>query len=85
MTTDSISPRRDQRTAPPSVPSPLEVATRFSREAAPEPGGRVRQLECLACERETAHVTGPATYGRNGELLVQWWTCTECEEGRTVG
>ena len=65
------------------VPSPLELAKVVRRPAAGD--GQVKQLECLACERVTPHGVGPATYGKDGSLLVQWWTCTQCQEGRTVG
>lgn len=60
------------------TPTPFEVARRVG-------AGQVRRLECLACERRTDHVPGPATQGRDGALLVQWWRCVECPEGRTVG
>ena len=64
-------------------PNPLELAKKLRR---PSVGaGPLKQLECLACERVTPHELGPATYGRDGSLLVQWWTCAECREGRTVG
>jgi hypothetical protein len=45
----------------------------------------VRQLECLACEKITDHLRGPVTYAADGSVLVQWWTCLECQEGQTVG
>lgn len=64
-------------------PSPLELAKMLHRPVAGV--GSHKQLECLACERVTPHELGPATYGRDGSLLVQWWTCAECREGRTVG
>lgn len=87
MTLESTLPPPDQpdraaRTVE-RVPSPLELAKMARRPATGD--GNVRQLECLACERVTPHGLGPATYGRDGSLLVQWWTCAECQEGRTVG
>lgn len=85
MTVESTLPPPDQpgRTARPEQrPNPLELAKKLRR---PAPGGPSKQLECLACERVTPHELGPATYGRDGSLLVQWWTCAECREGRTVG
>lgn len=87
MTMESTLPPPDQSdgTAPGSGergPSPLELARKMHR---PPASGDSKQLECLACERVTPHELGPATYGRDGSLLVQWWTCTECQEGRTVG
>jgi len=50
----------------------------------PAARGPVRPLRCLACGTTTEHVPGPTTRGRDGEVLVQWWSCTECEEGNTV-
>lgn len=87
MTMESTLPQPDQPGRPAGiderVPSPLELAKVARRPAIGD--GNVRQLECLACERVTPHGLGPATYGRDGSLLVQWWTCAECQEGRTVG
>lgn len=71
---------------PPPVPSPRDFARRLDRRDLPAAGDdRVRRLECLPCERVTDHVRGPATFGKDGSLLVQWWTCAECREGNTVG
>ena len=73
-------------TPPPPVPSPRDLARRPDRQELPAPGAEPgRRLECLACERVTDHVRGPATIGRDGTLLVQWWTCAECRESNTVG
>lgn len=88
MTLESTLPPPDQpgdEAAGPAgrVPSPLVIAKVARPPVAGD--GPVRQLECLACERVTPHGLGPATYGRDGSLLVQWWTCLECREGRTVG
>ncbi|TWH04189.1 hypothetical protein L615_010600000040 [Nocardioides sp. J9] len=84
MTTD-FSSRPQER-----PPTPLELAALAARNR--NGGARmsseareVKQLECLVCEECTPHEIGPATYGRDGELLVQWWTCQACREGRTVG
>ncbi|QSR28493.1 hypothetical protein CFH99_22980 [Nocardioides aromaticivorans] len=85
MTMESTLPSPDQPAASrpgEQGPSPLELARKRHR---PPAGGASKQLECLACERVTPHELGPATYGRDGSLLVQWWTCAECHEGRTVG
>lgn len=87
MTLESTLPPPDQPDATAGGPgrqrpSPLELAKALHR---PPAGSRGKQLECLACERVTPHELGPATYGRDGSLLVQWWTCAECQEGRTVG
>lgn len=87
MTLESTMPPPDQPGAADAgpggqPPSPLELARMLHRPAA---GDASKQLECLACERITPHELGPATYGRDGTLLVQWWTCAECREGRTVG
>ena len=46
--------------------------------------GDVRVLRCLACGGTTEHVRGPTTRGSDGEVMVQWWSCTECDEGFTV-
>lgn len=71
---------------PPAVPSPREFARRLDRPGQPAAGAeQARRLECLACERTTDHVRGPATIGKDGVLLVQWWTCAECRESNTVG
>lgn len=88
MTLESTLPPPDQPDATASGtarprPNPLELARMRHRPRAAD--GPVKQLECLACERVTPHELGPATYGRDGTLLVQWWTCAECREGRTVG
>lgn len=45
----------------------------------------VRQLECLCCGRRTPHVLGERTLDAGGTVLVQWWRCTVCAEGSTVG
>ncbi len=72
-------------TPPPPAPSPREFARRLGGRGLPSADGEVRRLECLACERRTDHVRGPATYAKDGSLLVQWWTCAECRESNTVG
>ncbi len=73
-------------TPPPPAPSPGEFARRLSpRGARPAGAEPVRTLECLSCERLTEHVLGPATIGKDGKVLVQWWTCGECRESNTVG
>lgn len=76
-------PRPEEAGSHEQVPSPLELARTARRPV--DHDGPLKHLECLACERVTPHERGPATYGRDGSLLVQWWTCTECREGRTVG
>lgn len=43
-----------------------------------------RELPCIACGAITEHVPGPTTRGADGEVLVQWWSCTACDEGNTV-
>lgn len=70
----------------PPVPSPRDLARRPGRRDPHAPDAEQgRRLECLACERLTDHVRGPATIGRDGTVLVQWWTCAECRESNTVG
>ncbi|KAB2811761.1 hypothetical protein ACIRN4_19530 [Pimelobacter simplex] len=59
--------------SPPPLPGPTPLAVAR------------RRLECLACERMTAHVPGPATLGKDGEVLVRWWACAECREAHTPG
>lgn len=81
MTLEFAEPPPEQ--ARERAPSPLELAQAVRRLAGGE--GATRQLDCLACEQRTPHELGPATYGRDGQLLVQWWSCTVCREGRTVG
>ncbi len=88
MTLESTLPPPDQPDMPAAgaggtLPNPLELAKKLRRPAVSD--GRLKQLECLACERVTPHEIGPATHGRDGSLLVQWWTCAECREARTVG
>lgn len=85
MTLEFAEPPPDSapQRMPERVPSPLELARTV--RPAPNAGDEQRQLECLACERRTPHERGPATHGRDGTLLVQWWNCTVCQEGRTVG
>lgn len=88
MTVESTLPPPDQPGSAPGragerLPTPLELAKMLPRPTAGT--GSHKQLECLACERVTPHELGPATYGRDGALLVQWWTCAECKEARTVG
>ena len=91
MTLESTLPPSDQPDATSGVlgeqrPNPLELAKKLRRPVAGDgPLEQLKQLECLACEQVTPHELGPATYGRDGSLLVQWWTCAECQEGRTVG
>ncbi|GAA3818394.1 hypothetical protein GCM10022242_20290 [Nocardioides panacisoli] len=71
------------RTAGP--PNPLTVAARIRRDARDTDRGRAtRKAECLWCARETDHVPGPVTQVADGSVAVQWWTCVECTEGRTV-
>lgn len=71
---------------PDNAPSPQDVARLLARRSVPAAGaGETRQLECLACDRFTDHAPGPATYDRDGHLLVQWWRCLACREASTVG
>ncbi|MEV5000747.1 STAS domain-containing protein [Nocardioides sp. LML1-1-1.1] len=54
---------------------------------AAEPGrrpGAQRMLRCLSCGARAPHVLGPTTRATDGAVLVQWWSCTACEEGTTV-
>lgn len=44
-----------------------------------------RRLECVPCGRRTPHVVGEQTVAADGAVLVQWWRCTECEEGNAIG
>ena len=72
----------------PAAPSPLEIArlARLARrQGMLQRAGEVRLLECLPCEQRTAHVPGPATRDKDGNVLVQWWKCVECTDGHTVG
>ncbi len=52
------------------------------RATRPHPTSRPKQ--CLHCEVATPHVPGRRTFGINGDLLVQWWSCTRCDEGETI-
>lgn len=58
---------------------------------APEPApvtavpSRTRVLECIECVRQTDHVKGPTTLRHDGTVLLQWWSCTECDEGKAIG
>ncbi|TQK71060.1 MULTISPECIES: hypothetical protein [unclassified Nocardioides] len=68
------------------APDPRVVAARLV------PHGRtagspqqVRRLECLSCGTTTEHVRGPVTLAPDGSVLVQWWACRECPDGKTVG
>lgn len=81
MTLEFAEPPPDQSAG--RAPSPLELARAVRRVAGAD--SAARQLDCLVCEQRTPHELGPATYGRDGTLLVQWWSCTVCQEGRTVG
>ncbi len=68
--------------ASPAHPTPLSLPAKRC------PGTTVtqqtRELECLPCGTRTPHVRGRATYSVTGELLVQWWKCTECPEGEAL-
>ncbi len=59
-------------------PPPGDVSDRAGTQA------ESRVLRCLACGGMTAHVRGPTTRGADGSFMVQWWSCTECDEGNTV-
>ena len=67
---------------------PRDVAAALGIRAWPadlDPGvGPRRRLECVPCGQVTPHVLGEQTIGTDGTLLVQWWRCTECEEGNTI-
>ncbi|WGX97887.1 STAS domain-containing protein [Nocardioides sp. L-11A] len=66
--------------APPPGPPPGPPP-----EPPPEPTvGQRRLLACLSCGATTAHVPGPRTLGADGEVIVQWWSCTACDEGNTL-
>ncbi|MBM0124529.1 hypothetical protein [Pimelobacter simplex] len=68
------------------APDPRVVAARLGRPGLPATAGEeVRRLECLSCASTTDHVRGPVTLGPDGVVLVQWWTCRACPDGRTVG
>ena len=68
------------------APDPRVVAARIARHGPQAPGlSQIRPLECLPCGTTTDHVPGPVTLGPDGSVLVQWWTCRECPDGRTVG
>ncbi|QSR28495.1 hypothetical protein CFH99_22990 [Nocardioides aromaticivorans] len=64
-----------------------EVAVVLGVDAASGTSGSVpsRRLECVPCGRRTPHVVGEQTVGTDGRVLVQWWRCTECEEGNAIG
>lgn len=69
----------------PAVERMLSPALRAA--LAVEPGdelGRRRVLRCLACGTRSLHVLGPTTRATDGAVLVQWWSCTACEDGTTV-
>ena len=63
------------------APSPLSIPSQRQSTDVEEP---IRIAECLPCAASTPHVLGMATYGPDGELLVQWWKCTRCPEGEAV-
>ena len=58
----------------PRIPTPADIAAKTE----------TRVFRCLACGVVGPHVKGRATYGSTGELLVQWWACTACEEGEAI-
>lgn len=64
-----------------------EVAVVLGVEPAPATSGSAptRRLECVPCGRRTPHVVGEQTVDADGRVLVQWWRCTECEEGNAIG
>ncbi|GAA3652779.1 hypothetical protein GCM10022237_10860 [Nocardioides ginsengisoli] len=76
----------DEAGPPEDRPDPRIVAARvrMHRLRGRQPQA-MRQLECLSCEKITDHLRGPVTYAQDGSVLVQWWTCSECREGQTVG
>lgn len=53
--------------------------------SAPQAPSRTRVLECIECKLRTDHVKGPTTLRPDGSVLLQWWSCTECEEGKAIG
>jgi hypothetical protein len=62
------------------------VASRIGRRGPLADGAdQIRRLDCLSCDTTTDHVRGPVTLGPDGSVLVQWWTCRACRDGRTVG
>lgn len=68
------------------VPGLTPLLGRRRHTAGPCRGAeRQRRLECIPCGRTTPHVLGERTVAAGGEVLVQWWRCTECEEGHTIG
>ena len=64
-----------------------EVAVALGVDAGSGTSGTVasRRLECVPCGRRTPHVLGEQTVATDGTVLVQWWRCTECEEGNAIG
>lgn len=67
------------------TPGLRAVLTAAEPAPAPQVPSRTRVLECIACTRRTDHVKGPTTLRPDGSVLLQWWSCTECEEGTAVG
>lgn len=64
---------------------PLRTMLGIARSGPDEEPVKRRMLECICCGRTTAHVPGEQTVAADGQVLVQWWRCTECEEGNAVG
>ena len=69
----------------PAVERMLSPALRQALAADPaDELGHRRMLRCLSCGARAPHVLGPTTRATDGAVLVQWWSCTACEDGVTV-
>ncbi|WP_436698173.1 STAS domain-containing protein [Nocardioides sp. BYT-33-1] len=69
----------------PEIRALLAIGPEPAAERAPRHGARPgRLLTCMACGATTEHVPGPQTRGPDGAVLVQWWSCTACDEGNTL-
>lgn len=69
----------------PAVQRMLAPALRSALAGEPDSASDARRvLRCLSCGTRTVHVPGPTTRTTDGAVLVQWWSCTACEDGTTL-